>query len=387
MRTVITISLNGNAYQVEQRGHEALRAYLATADVRLTGNPDRVEILADLEQAIAEKCSRFIGPHKNVVTDEEIEQVLREMGPVDGGAEEGAGPHAADSSGASAAREGRSTRRLYRIREGQVVSGVCTGLATYFNVDLSIVRAIFIVLAILTWGAWLIAYLIMTILIPYADTAEQRAAAQGWQFNAQELIDRAKQHYAQFQQGQDWRRQWRAQRRFFRSQQREWRAQARACRDAQRPMRGAPYFADGTHGIDHAAHVLGGLLLPIAALFNVLLFAALVIAIVSLVSSRAILGWAFPPQLPLWIGLLAAVVVYLILASPLRAVTHFGYYGPWAGWFAVWGALIWMSVLCSLAWLAWLHWPDVQHFLSQLAVALERIAAPGGGAPPPAPTP
>ena len=65
---------------------EALRAYLQVAEQRLAGNPDQTEILADLEQAIADKCRRYLGPHKNVVSSEEVAEVLREMGPVDGGA-------------------------------------------------------------------------------------------------------------------------------------------------------------------------------------------------------------------------------------------------------------------------------------------------------------
>src|ERR1700761_661377 len=90
MRTVITISLNGNAYQLDAVGYDALRAYLQVAEQRLAGNPDQEEILADLEQAIADKCSRYLGPHKNVVSAAEVTEVLREMGPVDGGVGEGA---------------------------------------------------------------------------------------------------------------------------------------------------------------------------------------------------------------------------------------------------------------------------------------------------------
>ena len=48
MRTVITISLNGNAYQLDAVGFDALRAYLQVAEQRLAGNPDQDEILADL---------------------------------------------------------------------------------------------------------------------------------------------------------------------------------------------------------------------------------------------------------------------------------------------------------------------------------------------------
>ena len=101
MRTVITISLNGNAYQLDAVGYDALRAYLQVAEQRLAGNPDQAEILADLEQAIADKFSRYLGPHKNVVGADEVAEVIREMGPVDGGAGEAAAQAAAGSGGAA----------------------------------------------------------------------------------------------------------------------------------------------------------------------------------------------------------------------------------------------------------------------------------------------
>jgi len=77
MRKVTTVNLNGNAYQLEESGYERLRAYLDDAESRLRGNPDRAEIIADLEQAIADNCAASLGPHKNVVSDAEIEQILR----------------------------------------------------------------------------------------------------------------------------------------------------------------------------------------------------------------------------------------------------------------------------------------------------------------------
>ena len=56
MQRVVSINLNGNVYQLEENGYNALFAYLDAADVRLKDNPDRARLLADLERTIAEKC-------------------------------------------------------------------------------------------------------------------------------------------------------------------------------------------------------------------------------------------------------------------------------------------------------------------------------------------
>ena len=66
MNTVIIINLNGNAFHLEEPGFQSLRAYLERAQAQLKDNPDKAEIMADLEQAIADKCGRFLQPHKNV---------------------------------------------------------------------------------------------------------------------------------------------------------------------------------------------------------------------------------------------------------------------------------------------------------------------------------
>jgi phage shock protein PspC (stress-responsive transcriptional regulator) len=178
MQKVITINLNGNAYQLDEHGYDALRAYLEHAEAQLSGNPDKAEIIRDLEHAIAEKCMRHLGPGKGVVTTADVEQILREIGPVDSDA--ASPPH----SGACDAAPPH--RRLYQIREGAMMSGVCNGLAAYFNVDPTIVRVAFVFGAViemtyydnppvLTIGM----YLLLMFIVPYAKTSEQRAAAQG----------------------------------------------------------------------------------------------------------------------------------------------------------------------------------------------------------------
>src|SRR5947207_14932500 len=128
MQRVITINLNGNAYQLDEPGFDALRAYLDEANARLEGNPDRTEILNDLERAVADKCLRCLGQGKTVVSTQEIEQMLREIGPVEGG---GAASSGSSTRGARVGSGGGpygDGAHLYQIREGAMISGVCNGL-------------------------------------------------------------------------------------------------------------------------------------------------------------------------------------------------------------------------------------------------------------------
>jgi len=166
MQKVITINLNGNGYQLDEPGYDVLRGYLDDAAGRLAGDPDRAEILADLEQAMAEKCRHYLGTGKTVVSTKEIERILSEIGPVDGGA------------GAGGSVPGEVPRRLYQIREGAMISGVCNGLGAFFNIDPTFVRIAFVLLA-LFHGIGVLAYLVLMLLVPYAKTSDELAAAQG----------------------------------------------------------------------------------------------------------------------------------------------------------------------------------------------------------------
>lgn len=65
-----------------------------------------------------------------------------------------------------------AAKKLYRIRKGRWLGGVCTGLAEYFNIDISLVRILMVILA-LADGVGLLFYLIAWIVIPAKDTPDE----------------------------------------------------------------------------------------------------------------------------------------------------------------------------------------------------------------------
>src|SRR5215510_11042829 len=80
MQRVVSINLNGNVYQLEENGYNALFAYLDAYDAQLKDNPNRTQMLAELEARVAEMCKACLAPHKNVVTSLEIDRVITELG-------------------------------------------------------------------------------------------------------------------------------------------------------------------------------------------------------------------------------------------------------------------------------------------------------------------
>ncbi|MBU0509601.1 PspC domain-containing protein [bacterium] len=73
---------------------------------------------------------------------------------------------AADPSGAFAGE--RTARRLVRRHRGRKIAGVCEGFGHYFGIDPTIVRVIWLALA-LVGGAGLLLYLILWIAMPLEE--------------------------------------------------------------------------------------------------------------------------------------------------------------------------------------------------------------------------
>lgn len=206
MRKVTLVSLGGNTYQLEDGAHDALAAYLDRAARALAANPDRAEILADLEQAVADKCDSFLGKHKSVIVAAEAAQIVLEMGPVqgNGGEDTGASRDATgapdaqhDTSGAEPAGAGTHSslpprRRLMRLPDEGMMGGVCSGIAAYFDTDVVWVRLGFVLLLFATGGFWFVVWLAALIVMPAARTPEQIASARGEALSAREVMDMAK---------------------------------------------------------------------------------------------------------------------------------------------------------------------------------------------------
>src|SRR5665213_272449 len=296
MNKVITINLNGRAYQIEESGFDALRTYLDEASTRLASDPGKSEIIADLEQAIAEKCDKVLNPHKSVVLTDEITKIIAEMGPVEGDSQK-------ESHEQSASGGAHTHKRLFLMRQGAVFAGVCAGLAAYFDIDVTIVRIIFIAGTVLTSGLGILIYIALAILVPYADTAEAMAQARGEILNAHTLVQRAKERFEEtfervsghkmdwgesYKDKDDWKRR-------KREMKQQWKAGLRAQRYLSNP------------GF--------GLLRAVLALVWIL-------ALISLITTGAIFGWVIPAGIPLWVSIIALFVIYHAVTGPIKGAQY-----------------------------------------------------------------
>ncbi len=381
MNKVITINLNGNAYPLEESGYETLRAYLENAARSLEGNPDKDEIIADIEQSIADKFRSVLGAYKSVVASKEVERIIAEMGPVEGdspgsgGGEAGpggSGGATAQSAAGTAPASGGSVRRLYRIREGAMLGGVCNGLAVYFGIDVTIVRIVFVLLAFVS-GIGALAYLVMMIVVPRANTSGEMAAATGSPSTAQEFIRRAKEGYYGGMKSFGSRREHREWRRKFRQEMRGWR---QSFREEMRENANRWRQNWHSHWPHHPAWACEPhFSMPFVSLLKTLLDLAFLFVVLSLVATGAAFGRHLPGGMPLWFGLIVLFVAYKVLTWPLRAMKHAYYRGACGPFFLQPFAfaldfLIWAVVAGIFLWYGFHHSAQLREFMNKIPPAV-----------------
>ncbi len=199
MNEIKKCSISGIGFTFEKGAYNALDNYLKSLQEAYSNNPDREEILADIEARIAELILSAQSDAQCVVTLPIIENIIAQLGTPEAisGTEEKT--HSEDNS--------RIPRRLYRDLENAKLGGVCAGLAKHFGVDTVWIRLAIsspLILMIigaphLHWlsilggnlfGIFLITYLILWFAIPAAKSARQKLEAEGKPVSAQSIAER-----------------------------------------------------------------------------------------------------------------------------------------------------------------------------------------------------
>lgn len=160
----IDIGLAGHPgrFDLDEPAYDRLNRYLDRAARRLEDDPDRAEVLADLERSVGDKLTSILDGEERTITLDDIDTVLDAIGVVETGRE----PAARDTL----PRPRR--RRLQRIREGQELAGVCTGIAAYAEVDVSWVRTVVVLGTLFTGGILGLVYIALVLILPVVPAPE-----------------------------------------------------------------------------------------------------------------------------------------------------------------------------------------------------------------------
>ena len=185
MKKNININLQGIIFHIEEDGYEQLSRYLTSIRNYFSSYEGHEEIVADIEARIAEIFSSRLSPGKQVITMEDVQSLIAQMGdvtdfeilepmeeeiPYGGAAREASrGPEPAQANVGAEARP----KTLYRDVSRKVISGVSAGIANYLNIDPLWIRLLFVFLVIgtpitdgISGSFGVILYIILWIALP-----------------------------------------------------------------------------------------------------------------------------------------------------------------------------------------------------------------------------
>lgn len=179
MKKTIRINISGLIFNLDEDAYSKLQQYLNSITNKFLNTEEGNEVIADVEARIAELFQEKVGDRKDVINMKDIDYVIEIMGKPedfdDFYDEE-------DEPQYKSYQSAKSSRRVYRDPDNRVVSGLSAGIATYFGIDPVIVRVIF-VLATLFYGASLLVYILLWIIIPEATTTSQKLEMRGEAIN------------------------------------------------------------------------------------------------------------------------------------------------------------------------------------------------------------
>lgn len=199
MKKTIKVNLSGLVFNLDEDAFEALNQYLESIKNHFGDNSEGNEIVSDIEYRIAELMQLKINTQKQVISIEDINEIIGIMGKpedifhTDEDTDEDTTQEKTEKSA--------TNRKFYRDIDNNWAGGVCAGLGAHFNIDPIIIRILFIVLAIPLFSFPAILYFILWIAIPAAITPQQKMQMKGSNYTLSDIESSVKNEYEKVKSG------------------------------------------------------------------------------------------------------------------------------------------------------------------------------------------
>lgn len=188
MKTTEQISVGGYAFTLEQDASQALGKYISELEAHYLQQEGGKEIMEGIEERVAELLLDKCG-NGRVGTLAHVQAVIDVVGRPE--RIEADDPAMEDTMGQ------KQQKRLFRDIANKSLGGVCSGLAAYFDIEVTWLRLGFVVLALANFlggmhsGAWSLTvpaiYCVLWLAMPAARTAQDRWAMSGESGTADEI--------------------------------------------------------------------------------------------------------------------------------------------------------------------------------------------------------
>lgn len=189
MKRTLTINLNGIVFNIDEDAYQILNQYLNDLGRHFAAD-ERDEILKDIEARVAELFTEKL-VNRNVVEIKDVQEVMDTLGQPSQFEDESEHSETQTAQPQEDPQQRKRVRKLYRDTANKRIGGVAAGVAAYFDWDPTLVRILFILILIVSFGWTLFIYILMWIFIPEANSVAQRLEMQGVEPNVDNISSHA----------------------------------------------------------------------------------------------------------------------------------------------------------------------------------------------------
>lgn len=179
MNKTININLGGMFFHIDEAAYQKLNRYLNAIRKSLSDDPQgRDEIIKDIELRISELLTDKIVDERQVVSESDIDTIIGIMGqPEDYNVDEELFIEQPRSQ-----KRRKSSKKLYRDIEDKFLGGVASGTAHYVGIEPIWSRIFWLIMAF-GFGFGFLAYPLLWILLPKAESTSEKLEMEGERVN------------------------------------------------------------------------------------------------------------------------------------------------------------------------------------------------------------
>jgi phage shock protein PspC (stress-responsive transcriptional regulator) len=173
MKKVININFHGRVVPIEETAYDILKQYVESLRRFFANEEGRDEIINDIEDRIAELFAETLKKGSTCISDADVNTIVASMGrPEEFEAEESnvksqlSGDASQESYAGYQSADAAPRGRLYRDDADKILGGVCGGIGNYLRIDTSLVRILFAIITLGGFGAGILLYILMWIILP-----------------------------------------------------------------------------------------------------------------------------------------------------------------------------------------------------------------------------
>lgn len=176
MNKTVNINLAGIFFHIDEDAYAKLQHYLDAIKNSFANTEGRDEIIADIEARIAELFNEKKKADRQVISLNEVEEVIAIMGQPEDYMIDDAIFEDEPVMGTTSRTTGK---QLFRDPDNSYIGGVSSGLGHYLGIEAIWVRLLWVLLTIGSSGAFILIYLALWIFVPEAKTTADKLAMRG----------------------------------------------------------------------------------------------------------------------------------------------------------------------------------------------------------------